>query len=94
VSGEDESDTLPEPALPGGVSPEAARRQLDELRARLPADAPIYACLRDLFEHGPIGTRGDPVVSRPSRSDVTHYLAKWARSVGLTEEACFEWLSA
>jgi hypothetical protein len=34
------------------------------------------------------------VVSRPSRSDITHYLAEWARSVGLPQEACLEWLTA
>jgi hypothetical protein len=77
------SDALPEPALPAGVSPETARAHLDKLVAHLPDGVLVYACLRDLLEHGPIGTRGSPVVSRPSRSDITHYLAEWARSVGL-----------
>jgi hypothetical protein len=88
------SDALPEPGLPGGVSPETARAQLDKLAALLPEGALVYACLRDLLEHGPIGTRGSPVVSRPSRSDIIHYLAKWARSIGLPQEVCLEWLTA
>ena len=66
----------------------------DKVVARLPDGAVVYPCLRDLWEHGPIGTRGIPVVSRPSRSYITHYLAKWARSIGMTEEACLEWLTA
>jgi hypothetical protein len=87
-------DALPEPALPAGVSPETTRAHLDKLLAQLPDGTLVYACLRDLLEHGPIGTRGSPVVSRPSRSAITHYLAGWARSIGLTQEACLEWLSA
>jgi len=88
------SDSLTEPASPGSASPEAARARLDKLAAQLPDGALVYACLRDLLEHGPIGTRGSPVVSRPSRSDIIHYLAKWARAVGLSQEACLEWLTA
>jgi hypothetical protein len=34
------------------------------------------------------------VVSRPSRSDIIHYLAKWARSIGLPQDVCLEWLTA
>jgi hypothetical protein len=88
------SDANPEPSLPGGVGPEPAQTHLDKLVAQLPDGALLYACLRDLLENGPIGTRGTPVVSRPSRSDILHYVAKWARSVGLTEQACLEWLTA
>ncbi len=88
------SDTPPQPALPASPSPEAARAHLDNLLARLPGGTVVYDCLRDLLDHGPIGTRGSPAVSRPSRSVITHYLAGWARSVGLSEEACLEWLTA
>ena len=28
-----------------------------------------------------------------SRSEITHYLAKWSRSAGLSQEACLEWLT-
>jgi hypothetical protein len=87
------SDAVPEPGLPGAASPERARGRLDKLAAQLPDAALVYACLRDLLEHGPIGTRGSPVASRPSRSDIVHYLAKWARSIGLPQEACLEWLT-
>jgi len=87
------SAAFPEPGLPGGVSPETARACLDKLLPQLPDGALVYACLRDLFEHGPIGTRGEPVVSRPSRSAIVHYLAKWARSIGLSQEACLDWLT-
>ncbi|MGO8676824.1 MAG: hypothetical protein ACLQVX_13250 [Limisphaerales bacterium] len=87
------SDALPEPGSPRGVSPGIAWPHLDRLAAQLPNRALVYACLLDLFEHGPIGTRGDPVVSRPSRSDIAHFLAKWARAIGLSQEACLDWLT-
>jgi hypothetical protein len=88
------TDALPESAPLVGAAPEAGHAYLERLAARLPDGALIYACIRDLLEHGPVGTRGSPVASRPSRSDITHYLAGWARSVGLPEEACLEWLTA
>ena len=85
---------LPNLGVPANLSPETGRAHMDKLAAQLPDGDLMYACLRDLFEHGPIGTRGSPVVSRPSRSDLTHYLAKWSRSVGMSQEACLEWLTA
>jgi len=88
------SDALPTPGWGGNVSPEIDRANLDKLVAQLPEGGLLYACLRDLFEHGPIGTRGNPVVSRPSRSEITHYLASWSRSIGLPQEACLEWLTS
>ncbi len=88
------SDALSTTGLGGNNSPEMDRAHLDKLVAQLPEGGLLYACLRDLFEHGPIGTRGDPAVSRPSRSVITHYLASWFRSIGLSQEACFEWLTS
>jgi hypothetical protein len=85
---------LEPPDSPGADGPKTAQAHWDKLVAQLPDNSLVYACLRDLLEHGPIGTRGTPVVSRPSRSVILHYLAKWARSVGLTEPACLEWLTA
>src|SRR5260370_31723649 len=87
------TDELPNRGLPRNISPET-NRDMDILVAQLPDGDLMYACLRDLFEHGPIGTRGSPVVSRPSRSHITHYLAKWSRSIGMSQEACLEWLTA
>jgi hypothetical protein len=87
------SDALPESALPADACPKAAGIGGDSIAARFPKGAVIYACLRDLIEHGPIGTRGIPADSRPSRSVITHYLAAWARSIGLSEETCLEWLT-
>jgi len=89
------SNDVPKPAPPDGVPAENTRPDLGKLAARLPPGLPVYACLQDLFEHGPIGTRGGPAVDhRPSRSDITHYLAKWSRAAGLTQEAALEWLGA
>ena len=79
--------------MAGGATPATDRGQLEKPAARLPEGAPVYACLRELFELGPVGTRGSPVVSRPSRSDITHFLAKWARAIGLSQKACLEWLT-
>ena len=87
------SDIIPENSLPDSVRPEAARGHLDKLMALVPDRTLAYACLRDLMEQGPVGTRGSPVPSRPSRSDITHYLAMWARSIGLSEESCLEWVT-
>jgi hypothetical protein len=88
------SDAPSEPGLPGGLSLETASAHLDKLLAHLPDGALVYACLRDLLEHGLVETRGSQAVARPSRSEITHYLAKWARSIGLPQEACLEWLTA
>ena len=64
----------------------------DNITALLPARTLVYACLRELFD-GPVETRCKPAGSKRSRSEITHYLAKWARSVGMTQEACLEWLT-
>jgi len=88
------SDAPPEPGSPRGAGLGIAWPHLGRLTAQLPDRAFVYGCLLDLLEHGPIGTRGDPVVSRPSRSDVSHFLAKWSRSIGLSQKACLDWLTS
>ncbi len=80
--------------MPVGVNPGAGRAHLEKLAARLADPALVYPCLRDLLENGPIGTRPTPVDGRrPSRHDILHFVCKWALSVGLSQEACVEWLT-
>jgi hypothetical protein len=72
---------------------ETACADMDQLLPQLADPGLLHACLRDLFEHGPGGTREGAEGPRPSRSDITHFLAKWSRYAGLSQEACLEWLT-
>ncbi len=52
----------------------------------------LFPCVRDLLENGVSGTAYADAGYKPSRQEITHYLAKWFRSVGLSQIDCQEWL--
>ena len=64
-----------------------------KLVSLLKEDSRIYACVRDLLEHGPTSTAYSDDEYRPSRSEITHYLAKWLKSINVAHSRCLEWLS-
>jgi hypothetical protein len=52
----------------------------------------LFPCIRDLVENGVSGTAYADAGYKPSRQEITHYLAKWLRSVGVSQIDCQEWL--
>jgi hypothetical protein len=71
----------------------AADIHAEKLKSLLQDDSSIYACVRDLLENGPTATAYWDANYRPSRSDITHYLAKWLKSINVAHARCLEWLS-
>jgi hypothetical protein len=64
-----------------------------KLESLLEDGSRIYPCVRDLLESGPTSTAYSDENYRPSRSDITHYLAKWLKSINVAHSCCLEWLS-
>lgn len=52
----------------------------------------IHQCIEDLVANGLRPERFSAGEDRPNRQEVTQYLASWCRMVGLSQEACAEWL--
>lgn len=65
---------------------------MEKLESLLQDRNSLFTCIRDLLENGPTGTFHANEGLKPSRHEITHYLAKWARSVGLSHSQCLEWL--
>ncbi len=68
---------------------------LDKLTALLGdlGEGVLFPCIQDLVANGLQTSRLSPAEGVPNRQDVTQFLAAWCRFVGLTENACREWLT-
>jgi hypothetical protein len=64
---------------------------LIDLLKRL-AEARVFPCIRELISEGLYPERLSPGDLRPSRQDVTQFLAAWFRHVDVPEEICREWM--
>ena len=64
---------------------------LIDLLKRL-ADARVFPCIRELITEGLYPERLSPEDLRPSRQDITQFLAAWFRHVDVPEEICREWM--
>lgn len=53
----------------------------------------IFPCIEDLVENGLDLTRFSSDGHSPSRQDVTQYIAAWFKYIGLSADACREWMS-
>ncbi len=64
---------------------------LTDLLKRL-AEARVFPCIRELITEGLHPERLSPEAPKPSRHDITHFLAAWFRYVDIPEEICREWM--
>ncbi len=52
----------------------------------------IYPCIKDLVSNGLTLSRFSIDESKPSRQDITQYIAAWFKYTGVTAEQCRDWM--
>ena len=56
------------------------------------AEARVFPCIRELITEGLYLERLSPEDPKPSRHDITQFLAAWFRYMDVPEEICREWM--
>lgn len=54
--------------------------------------AQIFPCIQDLVSNGLVPFRFSDGETMPTRQDITQFLAAWLRHIGVSPDACSEWL--
>jgi len=52
----------------------------------------LFSCIKDLILNGFDLSRFTQEESKPTRQDVTQYIAKWFKYTGVSKDQCSEWL--
>lgn len=52
----------------------------------------LFVCVNDLFQHGHTLSRFDEEERKPSRQDITQFIAAWFKYIDITPDECRDWL--
>jgi len=52
----------------------------------------LFPCIKDLLTNGVSSARRSSEDSRPSRQDITQYLAAWFKYIGISADECRDWM--